>query len=230
MRVIIRGLILTIMLSTGLASATELCGSPKLTQALQYVQWHETNLGYNQQARMTALEDSMEIHSLANTTAWVCSVLFLISVSMLAGSITYRLLENKNLALSLGGVYLTFFAFVLIASREPVSAVVNEFRNEINTVKTAEIPTDIPGPESLREILQMISREQARVPEVFSEMATYLPPEGRWWTMGWDEVSLVNFQAEAYRALIRKGNFGLRTISTIRLDLQKKCRESGIEI
>lgn len=181
-------------------------------------------------ARTMALDESMTVQSSAKTMALLSSLVFLLSISVLAAAVTFRMIGSQTIALSLGGIYFLFFAFVLSSSREPIFHLTDTFRLEANSAKFGDLPSDVKSPEHLREFITLLGREQARVPEIFNEISSYLPAESRWWTMGWDEVSLINFQNEGYRALIRKGTYGLKAISLIRENLEKRCRESGTEI
>lgn len=217
--------------SAGVQAATpEYCGNPRLASAIQYVDWHQKNTYYNQLARQLALHDSVEIQKSAKALAWGSSLIFLLSISLLAASITYRVLENKDLAALLGVVYFLFFSFMLMMSREPIESLTADFREEVSTTDVRDLPQDVSGPSSLKEFMGVLVREQSKVPEVFSEKASYLPLDGRWWTMGWDDVSLIDFQNEAFRASIRKADFSYRAISNVRKVLEQKCRESRLEI
>jgi hypothetical protein len=221
---------LVIALGASSAKAGEICGSPRLTQALAYVSWEEKNLDYNQMARAEALEDASRIQGYAKTTAWTCSLLFLFCISTLAAAVTFRLLENRDLALFLGVIYFLFFSFVIRTSHEPIDAVTADFRAEATSPVRSENPPEIKGPQQLRRLVAEVHRAQAMIPEVFTEKSSYLPPAARWWTLGWDDVGLIEFQNEAFRALLRRGNEGLKTISAIREDLERQCRNSGIQI
>jgi len=229
MRISIRGLFILIIFNCNFAGAVEICGATRLTQALQYMQWHEKNTYYNQQARLIALNDSIEIQNYARALAWSSSLMFLICISLLAATVTYRVVGDKKISSFLGIIYFLFFAFVLSSSREPLNSLREDFKNEANIVEKVE-PVEVTGPISLRKIIESIYRDQARVPEIFNQISRYFPASSRWWTMGWDDVGLIGFQNEAYKALIRKGNSGLQTISNIQEDLRRRCRESGLQI
>ncbi len=231
MRAGILGLILFILTSAGLAKAeTQICGSAKLTSALQYVSWHQKNTYHNQLARYIALEESTQIQRAAKAVAWSSTFVFLICISLLAAAITYRVLENRDTATLLGVIYFAFFSFVLFSSREPIQSVTADFRTEVSTIDVRDLPEEVGSPSMLREFMQILGREQSRVPEVLSEKAVYLPVDSRWWTMGWDDVNLIDFQNEVFKASIRKGDFTYRAISKVREELEQRCRESGLEI
>ncbi len=232
MRVVFLGLILACTLLGGPAQAAQpqMCGSGRLTTALHYLDWHEKNLNYNQMARTEALRDASEVHTFAKVTAAASTFVFLICLAVLVGAITLRLADSMKLAAGLSSIYFVFFGFVIFYSPEPIREVIQDFRAEANTLQIQNLPSDLRGPGGLHEFMAMLSREQSRVPEIFGEKATYLPSQSRWWTLGWDDVGLIDFQNEAFKALIRKGNFSLRAISVIREDLERKCRESGMQI
>jgi hypothetical protein len=218
-------------MSTGFAKAeTKYCGSTRLTRAIQYIEWNQKNTYYNQMVRYVALEESLKVEKSARALAWGASLVFLLSISLLAAAITYRVLENQNLATLLGAVYFLFFSFMLMSAREAINNITVDFRDEVSTTDVRDLPQEVSGPESLHEFMTVLRREQARVPEVFTEKASYMPLEGRWWTMGWDDVSLIDFQNEAYRATIRKADISYRAISSIRKKLEEQCRASSLEI
>ena len=230
MRVGILGILLTLLSAQLVKAEPQYCGSSRLTTAIQYLNWHQKNSYHNQLARYLALEDSSQTQRAAKAIAWTSTILFLFCISILAAAIAYRVLQSKDIAVLLGSVYFGFFSAVLIVSREPIQEVTAEFRSEVSSMDTRDLPEDVTSPGELHRFVRVLKREQDKVSEVLAEKAMFLPSDGRWWTMGWDEVSLVDFQSEVYLASIRKGDFSYRAITYILRQLEKKCRDSGIQI
>ena len=144
-----------------------------------------------------------------------------------------KMLATRHLVISffVGQFYFVALAFILTLSSRSIQTTVEEFKNEYGepTVSVA----DVSAPKSPRDVYDFISQvsEDIRtIPEAFMLKSALVPTEARWWTLGWDQLYLVDLQVEAMKALLKRGQVGVDGTETLIPLVNEHCKTGQLEI
>ncbi len=148
--------------------------------------------------------------------------------------IDVKALATKHLILCvlLGQFYFVALSFLLSLSARSIQNVVDDFRLEHGepTVEVSDVPTELGSPRDIYGFISSVSEDIRSIPEAFALKSAFVPSQARWWTLGWDELALVDFRVEATRALLKRSEIGTSGTQALLPLVREKCQRGRVEI
>ncbi|MGE3974225.1 MAG: hypothetical protein AB7F59_06845 [Bdellovibrionales bacterium] len=146
----------------------------------------------------------------------------------------WKALSTKHMITSImvGQIYFFAIIFLISLSSRSIQSVVEEFRAEYAepVVSVASLSEKPKTPSEVYDFLSEVSEDIRSVPEAFTVKSAFIPSEARWWTLGWDELALVDFQVEVVKAMLRRSQVGEAGVKHLIPAVTTYCKKGHVEI
>lgn len=194
-----------------------------------------------QQDEVQNIRDKAMLVALGSTVLGVLSIatLFGLAIWLLISKYQQRVFKNVEsreqisfqiqsqkpliLATAVIAAHIYGFMFLLLAiqSPKPIESVTDELKTELK-IQT-NFDDKLTSYQGIRGFINKVNFETARVPLVYHKKTPLLPSQGHWWSFGWDEVALVDFEIEAVNALLLRSELGSEGVNTALPSVRRAC-------